>query len=147
VIQDFTYDYFTKYLQHKKLLSKKKVEKNLASLINSITNKNVDESKNFDPKAQMEKMKLNMLKPARTFKLPYQITASSFYNTDEERQYLAVGLIDGAIVVLDLALGLEKYFIEKHPAAVSSLAFFEEKVLMSGSIDGNVNLCDLESEN
>ena len=49
--------------------------------------------------------------------------------------------------MLDLALGLEKYFIEKHPTAVSCLAFFEEKVLMSGSIDGKVNLCDLESEN
>ena len=60
VIQDFTYDYYTKYLQHKKLLSKKKVEKNLASLINSITNKIVDESKNFDPKAHLEKMKINM---------------------------------------------------------------------------------------
>jgi len=55
-------------------------------------------------------------------------------------------LIDGAIIVIDLALGLEKYFVEKHPAAVSSIAFFEEKVLISGSIDGKVNLCDLESE-
>jgi len=60
VIQDFTYDYYTKYLQNKKLLSKKKVEKNLASLINSITNKNPDESKNFDPKTHLEKMKINM---------------------------------------------------------------------------------------
>jgi len=59
---------------------------------------------------------------------------------------LAIGLIDGAIIVIDLALGLEKYFVEKHPAAVSSIAFFEEKVLISGSIDGKVNLCDLESE-
>ena len=60
---------------------------------------------------------------------------------------MAVGLIDGAIIVIDLALGLEKYFVEKHPAAVTSIAFYEEKVLMSGSIDGKVNLCDLESEN
>lgn len=59
---------------------------------------------------------------------------------------MAIGLIDGAIIVIDLALGLEKYFVEKHPAAVSSIAFFEEKVLISGSIDGKVNLCDLESE-
>jgi len=58
-----------------------------------------------------------------------------------------VGLIDGAIIVIDLALGLEKYFVEKHPAAVTSIAFYEEKVLISGSIDGKVNLCDLESEN
>jgi len=59
---------------------------------------------------------------------------------------LAVGLIDGAIIVIDLALGLEKFFVEKHPAAVTSIAFYEEKVLISGSIDGKVNLCDLESE-
>ena len=78
--------------------------------------------------------------------MPYQITASTYYSTDEERQYLAVGLIDGAIIVIDLALGLEKFFIEKHPAAVTSIAFYEEKVLISGSIDGKVNLCDLESE-
>jgi WD40 repeat protein len=83
---------------------------------------------------------------ARTFKLPYQVTASTYYSTDEERQYLAVGLIDGAIVIIDLALGLEKYFVEKHPSAVTSIAFYEEKVLISGSIDGKINLCDLESE-
>jgi len=87
-----------------------------------------------------------MLKPARSFKMPYQITASTYYSTDEERQYLAIGLIDGAIIVLDLALGLEKFFVEKHPASVTSIAFFEEKVLISGSVDGKVNLCDLESE-
>ena len=51
MIQDFTYDYYTKYLQHKKLMSKKKVEKNLASLINSITNKNVDDTKINDAKS------------------------------------------------------------------------------------------------
>jgi len=55
--------------------------------------------------------------------------------------------MDGAIVVIDLVLGMEKFFIEKHPAAVSSIAFYEDKVLISGSIDGRVNLCDLDSEN
>jgi hypothetical protein len=44
-------------------------------------------------------------------------------------------------------LGIEKYFLEKHPAAISALAFFEERILISGSIDGRVNLCDMESEN
>jgi hypothetical protein len=56
--------------------------------------------------------------------MPYLISASCYHTTEEERQYLAVGLVDGAIVVIDLALGVEKYFIEKHPAAVSSIAFF-----------------------
>jgi hypothetical protein len=44
-----------------------------------------------------------------------------------------------------LALGLEQHYVEKHPAAITSLAFYEDKVLMSGSVDGRVNLCDLES--
>ncbi len=60
---------------------------------------------------------------------------------------MAVGLLDGAIIILDLVLGLEKYFVEKHPAAVTSIAFYEDKVLISGSVDGRVNLCDLDSEN
>ena len=56
-------------------------------------------------------------------------------------------MLDGAIIILDLVLGLEKYFVEKHPAAVTSIAFYEDKVLISGSVDGRVNLCDLDSEN
>lgn len=79
--------------------------------------------------------------------MPYTITATSYKNAEEERQYLAIGLMDGGIVVIDLALGIEKYFLEKHPAAVTSIAFYEDKVLISGSIDGRVNLCDLDSEN
>lgn len=49
--------------------------------------------------------------------------------------------------MLDLALGVEQHFLEKHPVAISSLAFMEDKVLMSGSIDGRVNIVDLESDN
>jgi len=79
--------------------------------------------------------------------MPYPITATCYKSSDEERQHLALGLLDGAIVIIDLALGMEKYFLEKHPTAISSLAFYEEKVLISGSIDGRVNLCDLDSEN
>lgn len=145
VIQDFTYDYFSKVIQQKKLLAKKKVEKNLASLISQLTAG--QEQKVFDPKVALEKMRANCAKPSRSFKMPYPITATCYKTSEEERQYVAVGLMDGAIVVLDLALGMEKYFLEKHPAAVSSIAFFEEKVIISGSIDGRVNLCDLDSEN
>lgn len=41
---------------------------------------------------------------------------------------------------------MEKKFLEKHPAEISALAFFEDKVLISGSIDGRVNLNDLEDD-
>jgi hypothetical protein len=29
---------------------------------------------------------------------------------------LAVGLIDGAIIIIDLIIGIEKHFLEKHPS-------------------------------
>jgi len=58
-----------------------------------------------------------------------------------------VGLIDGAIIIIDLILGIEKHFLEKHPAAITSMSFFEDKVLISGSVDGRVNLSDLENLN
>ena len=88
-----------------------------------------------------------MNKPSKTFKLPYQITSAAYQGGEEDSQNLAVGLIDGAIIVIDLVLGIEKFFIEKHPAAISALAFYEDRILISGSIDGRVNLCDLDSEN
>jgi len=52
-------------------------------------------------------MKKNMIKPARVFKMPYQISATAFFQGEEERQSLAIGLQDGAIVIMDMALGLE----------------------------------------
>ena len=82
----------------------------------------------------------------RTFELPYQITCVAYAGGEEERQSLAVGLIDGAIVVIDLQLGIEKNFVEKHPTTVTALAIYEDRVLISGSVDGRVNLCDLDRE-
>lgn len=57
-----------------------------------------------------------------------------------------MGLVDGAVIILDMILGIERNFLEKHPAEIAALAFFEDKVLISGSIDGRVNLNDLEDE-
>ena len=83
----------------------------------------------------------------RSFTMPYQITAVAYQGGEEERQNLALGLVDGAIIVLDLQLGIEKFFVEKHPAAITAMEFYEDKVLVSGSVDGRVNLCDLDSDN
>lgn len=57
--------------------------------------------------SQVESMRKNLEKPARVFKMPYQITCTAFFQGEEERQSLALGLKDGGIVVLDLALGME----------------------------------------
>lgn len=83
----------------------------------------------------------------RSFTMPYQITAVAYQGGEEERQNLAIGLIDGAIIVIDLQLGIEKFFVEKHPMAITAMQFYEDRVLVSGSIDGRVNLCDLDSDN
>lgn len=54
--------------------------------------------------------------------------------------------MDGAILILDLILGVERMFLEKHPAEITTLAFWEDKTLISGSVDGRVNVSDLENE-
>lgn len=84
-------------------------------------------------------------KAARTFNLPYQISTTAFKTFEDDFQYLAVGLIDGAIVIIDLIIGVEKHFLEKHPAAITCMDFYEDKCLISGSIDGRINLHDIEN--
>lgn len=96
---------------------------------------------------KVDKMRKNVAKPAKCFKFPYRISCAAYQGGEEDSQNLAVGLIDGAIIVIDLVLGIEKYFLEKHPTAITALAFFEDRILASGSVDGRINLCDLESEN
>ena len=77
--------------------------------------------------------------------MPYHITAAAFSSFEDDFQNLGVGLIDGAVIVIDLILGFEKHFLEKHPQAVTTMNFCEDKALMSGSVDGRVNIADLEN--
>ena len=76
--------------------------------------------------------------------MPYQITETQFKSFEDDYQVLAVGLVDGAIIIIDLILGVERLFLEKHPTAISTMAFFEDKALISGSICGRVNVSDLD---
>ncbi len=100
-----------------------------------------------EPGLDIEVIKGNLKKAVRHFRMPYAITAITLQNGgDENTQLVGVGLLDGAVIVIDLVLGFEKYFLQKHPAEVSALAFWEDKVLVSGSIDGRVHLHDLEDE-
>ena len=77
--------------------------------------------------------------------MPYQITCATFQTYEDDFQNLAVGLVDGAIVIIDMILGIEKHFLEKHPAAITTMAFYEDKSLISGSVDGRVNISDIEN--
>lgn len=146
VLMDFTYDYFQKVIAQRRVNAKKKQEKTLASLVKSLAQTDSSAVPAEDPDKALELMRSNAKDPAKRFKTPYQITCTCYSTAEDERQSLAVGLLDGAILILDLALGLEKFFVEKHPSAVTALAFFEERILISGSVDGRVNLCDLDSQ-
>lgn len=75
----------------------------------------------------------------------YQITASAFQSFEDDFQYLAIGLIDGGLVVIDLQLGIEKHFLEKHPTEVTALAFHEDKALLTGSKCGMLAIHDIEN--
>ena len=91
------------------------------------------------------KNQVKLKEPTRKFVMPYSISAATFKSFDNDFQNLAVGMIDGGIVIIDLILGLEKHFLEKHPAKITSMAFHEDKSLISGSVDGRVNISDLIS--
>lgn len=94
----------------------------------------------------MAALKESMQRPVRVFKMPYNISCVAFQGEMDSYQSLALGLVDGAIIIIDLILGVEKMFLEKHPAEISALAFWEDKTLISGSIDGRVNVSELEVE-
>jgi len=94
----------------------------------------------------MAHYKESLQKTSKSFKTPYQISCAVLQNLEDNYQTLAVGLIDGAIILIDLNLGLERQFLEKHPSEITTLAFWEDRVLISGSVDGRVNLNDLEEE-
>ena len=70
--------------------------------------------------------------------MPYTISAVAHQNSEDLFQGLALGLQDGAIIVLELVLGIEKWFLEKHPGEISKMAFWEDRVQISGSVDGRI---------
>lgn len=154
VVPDYTQDYFAKVITARRINAKKaekaaaKPEKTLAALIKSAREKAQEKAPKPPTQEQfIEKMRESVAQPMRSFTMPYQITAVAYQGGEEERQNLALGMIDGAIIVIDLQLGIEKYFVEKHPMAITAIEFYEDRVLISGSVDGRVNLCDLDSEN
>ena len=62
--------------------------------------------------------------PVRVVTFPYPITSASYLDLDENTQLLAVGLLNGAVIVYDVVLGSEKFFLERHPDQVTSIAFW-----------------------
>lgn len=102
------------------------------------------EKRKKDIRTRLESQ-INTRGPARIYRMPYQISCAVFQSFEDDFQCLAIGLIDGAIVLVDFILNIEKHFLEKHPTQITSMAFFEDKTLISGSICGRVNLSDIEN--
>lgn len=57
---------------------------------------------------------------------------------------MAFGLDNGTIMVYDLLLNNEKFYLDKHLEGVTALQFFENYKLISGSEDGGVHIYNLE---
>lgn len=111
VFPDYTQDYFAKVITARRINAKKaekaaaKPEKTLAALLKTAREKHSERQTakpSSTPEGQLEAMRQSTASPMRCFTMPYQITAVSYQGGEEERQNLAIGLIDGAIIVIDL---------------------------------------------
>lgn len=68
VLPDMTYDYYIRLINAKKALAKKKPEKNLAFLVQSVNKQSNEKTQTVIP---IEKMRENTATASRTFKMPY----------------------------------------------------------------------------
>ena len=57
--------------------------------------------------------------------------------------FMAFGLMQGTIIVWDMLMMQERFYLDKHSLAVSTIKFLGDIVLVSGSYDGTVHAYDL----
>ena len=113
--KDLSFDALSRVFLQRRTGEKKKTEGTLAGFLKTVRkeeDKGAD--KPFVPRSD----------PVRVVTFPYPVTAASYLDFDENTQLLAVGLLNGAVIVYDVALGCEKFFLERHPDSVTSLAFW-----------------------
>jgi WD40 repeat protein len=79
-----------------------------------------------------------LLKSSRTYKNIYEISATALSLPDQ--QYLACGLVNGAVTVWSTNTANIIYNTDKHQGAVTALRFFEGWKLISGSSRGEVQI-------
>ena len=60
--------------------------------------------------------------------------------------FMAFGLMQGTIIVWDMLMMQERFYLDKHSLAVSTIKFLGDIVLVSGSYDGTVHAYDLQNE-
>ena len=61
----------------------------------------------------------------------------------QSSSFLALGLIQGSVIIFDIPLKQEKYYLDKHQAEVTHLVFCDDWRLVSGAFDGSVHIYDI----
>lgn len=141
--RDYTYNYFQTIFMRKKNEEKKKKENTLATLIKTARQDINNQQENKNPVLTEEEKKARE-KPLITFKPFFVIESSEYLDLDEEAQYLAVGMINGGTIIYDLNLGVEKYILECHGGPVTSISFYQDKSVITGSTFGTVYINNIE---
>ena len=144
--KNYTLEYYQKQVFLKRMMEKKKrkQETGWATLMRTAREEHESEKQVEDGKKEEEEPKA--FSPISVIKTIYPITASAFQDF-EDSQLLAIGIKSGGLMIYDLNLGIEKWFIEEcHGTPVSSIAFFEDTKLVSGSNYGTILIHSLDQE-
>ncbi|CAI2381989.1 unnamed protein product [Moneuplotes crassus] len=141
--KDLTYDKFQKEFNRKRAEEKKKKENTLATLIKTARDdlKAQEEEKAKDVEENKEEDEKN--KPVLTFISLFNISSAEYLDNAENAQYLAIGMVNGGAIIYDLCLGVEKLVLECHGGPVTSLSFFKDKSIITGSTFGSVYIHSL----
>ena len=52
-------------------------------------------------------------------------------------------MVQGSILILDIATLQEKFYLDKHQASVSQVLFCDDWRLVSGAMDGSIHIYDI----
>ena len=53
---------------------------------------------------------------------------------------------DGSLIVLDMVLTTERFFMPNHTGHITTISFLEDRVLLSGCSKGRVHIYDLDDD-
>lgn len=141
VPKNFTYDHFQQEFMRRKNEEKKKKENTLATLIKTAKEDMDKQNKEKQPEENQEH---GERKPSLVFKTLFDIESSEYLDYDENAQLLAVGMVNGGTIVYDICVGFEKWVLECHGGPVSSISFYKDVSIITGSNYGSVYINSLE---
>lgn len=91
--------------------------------------------------AEEEKARMT---PIMIFKPFFNIESSEYLDLEGDAQYLAVGMINGGTIIYDINMGVEKNILECHGGPVTSISFYQDKAVITGSTFGSVYINNIE---